>query len=51
MFNMMSVYSDSFTHSFIPAISIAPLQVHYYLEALPTPARSKRTDVYYYSAM
>src|SRR6218665_392391 len=26
-------------HSFIPAISIAPLQVHYYSEALPTTAR------------
>src|SRR6218665_1996933 len=26
-------------HSFIPAISIAPLQVFYYLEALPTTAR------------
>src|SRR6218665_2744356 len=29
----------SFIHSFIPAISIAPLQVLYYLEALPTTAR------------
>jgi len=26
----------SFIHSFIQAISIAPLQVHYYSEALPT---------------
>ena len=26
-------------HSFIPAISIAPLQVLYYSEALPTTAR------------
>ena len=25
-------------HSFIPDISIAPLQVHYYLEVLPTTA-------------
>jgi len=25
-------------HSFIPDISIAPLQVHYYSEALPTTA-------------
>src|SRR6218665_2950424 len=29
----------SFIHSFIPAISIAPLQVLYYLEALPTTTR------------
>src|SRR6218665_3400760 len=29
----------SFIHSFIPAISIAPLQVLYYSEALPTTAR------------
>src|SRR6218665_1610175 len=28
-----------FIHSFIPAISIAPLQVLYYSEALPTIAR------------
>src|SRR6218665_2400513 len=28
-----------FIHSFIPAISIAPLQVLYYSEALPTTAR------------
>src|SRR6218665_41606 len=28
-----------FIHSFIMAISIAPLQVHYYSEALPTTAR------------
>jgi len=27
-----------FIHSFIPDISIAPLQVHYYSEALPTTA-------------
>jgi len=26
------------THSFIPDISIAPLQVHYYSDALPTTA-------------
>src|SRR6218665_2862959 len=30
---------ESFIHSFIPAISIAPLQVLYYSEALPTTAR------------
>src|SRR6218665_3326271 len=29
----------SFIHSFIPAISIAPLQVLYHSEALPTTAR------------
>src|SRR6218665_2214274 len=29
----------SFIHSFIPAIYIAPLQVLYYSEALPTTAR------------
>src|SRR6218665_1563440 len=29
-----------FIHSFIPAISIAPLQVLYYSEALPTTART-----------
>src|SRR6218665_1050872 len=29
----------SFIHSFIPAISIAPFQVLYYSEALPTTAR------------
>ena len=28
--------TDSLIHSFIQAISIAPLQVHYYSEALPT---------------
>ena len=28
-----------FIHSFIPAISIAPLKVLYYSEALPTTAR------------
>ena len=33
------VYDDSFIHSFIPAISIAPLQVLYYSEALLTTAR------------
>ena len=34
-------YADiySFIHSFIPAIYIAPLQVNYYSEALPTTAR------------
>ena len=31
--------SDSFIHSFILAISIAPLQVLYYSEALPTTAQ------------
>src|SRR6218665_1711204 len=31
--------SHSFIHSFIPAISIAPLQVLYCSEALPTTAR------------
>lgn len=31
-------------HSYIPSrISIAPFQVHYYSEVLPTPAPSKRT--------
>src|SRR6218665_2077071 len=30
---------SSFIHSFIPAISIAPLQVLYYSEALPTTAQ------------
>ena len=30
---------DSFIHLFISAISIAPLQVLYYSEALPTTAR------------
>src|SRR6218665_3056629 len=30
---------NSFIHSFISAISIAPLQVLYYSEALPTTAR------------
>jgi len=30
---------NSFIHSFIPAISIAPLQVLYHSEALPTTAR------------
>jgi len=28
-----------FLHSFIPDISIAPFQVHYYSEVLPTTAR------------
>jgi len=32
-------YLYIFIHSFIPAISIAPLQVFYYTEALPTTAR------------
>ena len=32
-------HSTESIHSFIPAISIAPLQVIYYLEALPTTAR------------
>jgi len=27
-----------FIHSFVPYISVAPLQVHYYAEALPTTA-------------
>jgi len=29
-----SLFIHSFIHSFIPAISIAPLQVHYYSEAI-----------------
>jgi len=29
---------NSLIHSFIPYSSIAPLQVHYYSEALPTTA-------------
>src|SRR6218665_1870470 len=33
------IYYYSFIHSFILAISIAPLQVLYYSEALPTTAR------------
>src|SRR6218665_3974325 len=33
------IYIYSFIHSFILAISIAPLQVLYYSEALPTTAR------------
>src|SRR6218665_1352867 len=33
------VLSYVFIHSFILAISIAPLQVHYYSETLPTTAR------------
>src|SRR6218665_1977020 len=33
------LFIHSFIHSFIPAISIAPLQVHYYSEALQTIAR------------
>ena len=33
------VHAIPFIHSFIPAISIAPLQVLYYSEALPTTAR------------
>src|SRR6218665_2497652 len=32
-------FIHSFIHSFILAISIAPHQVHYYSEALPTTAR------------
>src|SRR6218665_3341900 len=35
----IKVYIYIFIHSFIPAISIAPLQVLYYSEALPTTAR------------
>src|SRR6218665_4059598 len=35
----MYVCMHVFIHSFIPAISIAPLQVLYYSEALPTTAR------------
>ena len=35
----MSQVHMLFIHSFIPAISIAPLQVLYYSEALPTTAR------------
>src|SRR6218665_2402441 len=31
--------NTAFIHSFILAISIVPLQVHYYSEALPTTAR------------
>src|SRR6218665_1532708 len=33
------MYECQFIHSFIPAISIAPLKVLYYSEALPTTAR------------
>src|SRR6218665_316906 len=33
------LYCHSFIHSFILAISIAPLEVLYYSEALPTTAR------------
>ena len=36
----LSVFVFIFIHSFIPAISIAPLQVIYYSEALPTTART-----------
>src|SRR6218665_3754606 len=32
-------FIHSFTYSFIQTISIAPLQVHYYTEALPVTAR------------
>jgi len=32
---LQNIY-DNDIHSFINAISIAPLQVHYFLEALPT---------------
>ena len=35
----MFCYKHYFIHSFILAISIAPLQVLYYSEALPTTAR------------
>jgi len=31
--------TETLQYSFIPAISIAPLQVHYYSESLPTTAR------------
>jgi len=31
--------AHSFIHSFIQAISVVPLQVHYYLEVLPTQHR------------
>jgi len=31
-----ALITHSFIHSFIQAISIAPLQVHYYSETLPT---------------
>jgi len=29
-------FNETFIHSFIQAISLAPLQIHYYSEALPT---------------
>jgi len=32
----LHIYQISYLHSFIPDISIAPLQVHNYSEALPT---------------
>ena len=35
--------NDNYPSFIHPKISIAPLQVHYYSEALPTPTRSKRT--------
>ena len=34
--NLVHSFIHSFIHSFNRAISIAPLQVHYYSEALPT---------------
>jgi len=47
----MNYVHYDFIHSFILVISIAPLHVHYYSEALPTAARilyrsftPKRTD-------
>src|SRR6218665_2633518 len=39
-------YMHMFIHSFIPAISIAPLQVLYYSEALPTTARILILNIY-----
>src|SRR6218665_3453150 len=39
MYVCMYVCMYSLNHSFIPAISIAPLQVLYYSEALPTTAQ------------
>src|SRR6218665_669139 len=37
--NSLNIYQGSFIHLFILAISIAPLQVLYYSEALQTTAR------------
>jgi len=34
----LSSLNFKLNHSFIPEISIAPLQVHYYSEVLPTTA-------------